>query len=384
MMVLASHYLLITGYWVQNNLSRKYLVGALDQNVLGQGGVVLFFTISGYLVGGPYVRALSEGRAFPRVGPYALRRAARLLPAYWVALIGAFVLYAPSGLIRPSLGRLLIHGLLLQSYVTNQNRDFPLLGVAWTLVIELTFYAALPLAAVILRRAVGKRIGPRGLIIIVGTAGIVSLAYALWSCSVHTFGTPESTLYLDNLLGYGFLFCPGLLLAIAEQAGLLGRLRRGAMVGAAVVALLATLACCYATNAAVYELRYLCLAVAAGAAFSLALTMTRPAGRLGRGWAALGIVSYGIYLWHLTLDLLWVHQLPVAHIHRLLADIGIDLQISSGLGHVLIWIAGPALGLVVTLPLAIVSWKLIEKPAIALAAARTTNGRSSRGLVQRA
>jgi peptidoglycan/LPS O-acetylase OafA/YrhL len=371
LMVLVSHYLLFAGYWTQNNLTHKYLAGAIDQNLLGQGGVVLFFTISGYLIGRPYVRALSLGQALPRFGPYALRRAARILPAYWIALLGAFLLYAPSGLIRPSLGRLVVHALLLQSYLTNQNRDFPLLGVAWTLVIEVSFYVSVPVAAAVLRRFIGPRLTPVRLGLIVAAAGTVSLVYALWSCSVHTFGTPRSTLYLDNLLGYGFLFCPGLLLAIVEQSPPRRRCNCRLRAGVAAVGLLAALAFCYAESQTLYELRYAALALAAGAGFSLALAATRHPGWVARATAALGVVSYGTYLWHLTLDQLFQHQELISHVHGLLSHLGVDLRISSDLGRVLIWGAAPVFGLAVTLPLAVASWRLIEKPVIDWAAVRT-------------
>ena len=44
-------------------------------------GVTLFFLLSGFLLYRPWARAAMVDRAGPAVGGYALRRAARILPA---------------------------------------------------------------------------------------------------------------------------------------------------------------------------------------------------------------------------------------------------------------------------------------------------------------
>ena len=48
-----------------------------------------FFAISGYLVGGPWVRAALGLAPAPRVGRYAARRLRRIVPAFWVVLAAA-------------------------------------------------------------------------------------------------------------------------------------------------------------------------------------------------------------------------------------------------------------------------------------------------------
>jgi peptidoglycan/LPS O-acetylase OafA/YrhL len=55
-------------------------------------GVGAFFVLSGYLLSRPFWRALDEGRAMPDLGTYALRRAARIVPGFWLALTVSFVL----------------------------------------------------------------------------------------------------------------------------------------------------------------------------------------------------------------------------------------------------------------------------------------------------
>src|SRR6266511_2705806 len=55
-------------------------------------GLVLFFVLSGFLLYGPWAAAgLGDGRA-PRLAGYLRRRAARILPAYYAALVGSIAL----------------------------------------------------------------------------------------------------------------------------------------------------------------------------------------------------------------------------------------------------------------------------------------------------
>jgi peptidoglycan/LPS O-acetylase OafA/YrhL len=59
---------------------------------IGAFGVAIFFVLSGYLLARPFWEALDAGRPIPSLRTYALRRAARILPAYWVALVISFVI----------------------------------------------------------------------------------------------------------------------------------------------------------------------------------------------------------------------------------------------------------------------------------------------------
>jgi peptidoglycan/LPS O-acetylase OafA/YrhL len=66
--------------------SQMTTLDAFSRTGLGQGGVVLFFSVSGFLIAGPFLRALLHGNELPATRAYVARRAARILPAYWVAL----------------------------------------------------------------------------------------------------------------------------------------------------------------------------------------------------------------------------------------------------------------------------------------------------------
>jgi acetyltransferase len=65
-----------------------------SDKVLNEGrlGLILFFVLSGFLLYMPWARATLDDRPGPALGPYALRRAARIVPAYYLAIAGAVVL----------------------------------------------------------------------------------------------------------------------------------------------------------------------------------------------------------------------------------------------------------------------------------------------------
>jgi peptidoglycan/LPS O-acetylase OafA/YrhL len=141
-------------------------------------GVVLFFVLSGFLLYRPWLAAAFDGRVAPRLSTYALRRAARILPAYWLALAGAFALTrAIDHPLAREPDQLWIYALLAQNYVSGAagGIDPPM----WSLGVELSFYVALPLlwlGAVALggsgggRRAIAVQLAGCGLLVALGIA----------------------------------------------------------------------------------------------------------------------------------------------------------------------------------------------------------------------
>ena len=110
-------------------------------------GVDIFFALSGFLIAGPFLRALLRGSALPNTAGYAVRRFARIVPAYWVALTAAVLFVAP----RPiGWGSVISHYLFLHNWVPGQSRS-DVYVVAWTLGIEALFYIVVPIGAAVLR-----------------------------------------------------------------------------------------------------------------------------------------------------------------------------------------------------------------------------------------
>ncbi len=59
---------------------------------IGTFGVAMFFVLSGFLLSRPFWQALDRGEPAPSLRIYAIRRAARILPGFWLALLVTFVL----------------------------------------------------------------------------------------------------------------------------------------------------------------------------------------------------------------------------------------------------------------------------------------------------
>jgi len=114
-------------------------------------GLVFFFVLSGYLL---YYRAFAGAALRQRtgvdIGRYARRRIARIVPAYYLATVGALVLLwggrGQAGVRLPAAVDLPLFLVFGQNY---SHETFVRLNpVTWTLCLEVTFYALLPLIGI--------------------------------------------------------------------------------------------------------------------------------------------------------------------------------------------------------------------------------------------
>ena len=108
----------------------------------GNFGVTVFFLLSGFLLYRPFAAYSFGLRREPRLRDYFVRRAARIFPALWVAVAVtlAFISTFPSNWTNWA-----SYFLLIQTY--NHHDYDGNLGQLWTLVVEVSFYALLPLLA---------------------------------------------------------------------------------------------------------------------------------------------------------------------------------------------------------------------------------------------
>lgn len=113
----------------------------------GNFGVAIFFVLSGYLLARPFWRALDEHRPLPGMKTYAIHRAARILPGYWVALTAGLVLSITLLGDPPTaeLGMRYAAGFLLMSQ-WHWRTLFPVEGNGplWSIPFEATCYVLLP------------------------------------------------------------------------------------------------------------------------------------------------------------------------------------------------------------------------------------------------
>lgn len=364
LMVIACHAVMYAGFESSRHISWRVLT-------VGEAGVALFFVISGYLVAGPFARALVEGRGLPAGRPFLLRRAARIFPGWWVAF-GVAVLALPLlGLALPSAAVVLTNLGLVQGF-------FPWgagpLGVGWTLCLELAFYAVVPVVALAVRRWGPATISADALIVCLAAAWVVltvgGLAQTLVAVPVrHGIGRDLASVYSDAAGTAGFLalFIPGILASVAllpaAAGGRAARFAAGIVDHPALASLgaapaLAAAAVAFGVGASFVAFAFLSLAM--GVVFLLAITHgPRHAHRL-RLPARVGLLTYGLYLYHTTIAAL-LERLGVAFHPG-------DVPVLSALAG---WLIPTLVLFALTLPVALLSWRAVERPLINLAARRS-------------
>ena len=130
---------------------RVPLDGGIVRNVFVSSymGVDMLFIVSGFVLFLPVVvnGTLGDHRR------YALRRAARIVPAFYAALVLSYVVSSALGGPRLGLGEWLSHALFLHAESHDVSKvGFGVNGAMWTMSVEVLFYLALPLVAAWYRR----------------------------------------------------------------------------------------------------------------------------------------------------------------------------------------------------------------------------------------
>jgi peptidoglycan/LPS O-acetylase OafA/YrhL len=286
-------------------------------------GVALFFVLSGFLLYRPFVAARLDGRRRPRTASYLRKRFLRIFPAYWLALTVLVVVLDTRG--RQDIsgwGDIVIYYGLLQSY--SKAHALGGLQQAWTLVNEVAFYLLLPLwaaGAAWLARRLKPRTAIRTELAVLVACGAGALAFRWW---LHSFQSNDPSIgnfdpRFHWLLANFHLFVPGMALAV----GLEWSRRRERPLAALELARRHPLACWAVAAAAFWTVAtQLDLGVQVGATgqgqaiakellygavgFALVVpvalagaTLPRSLRWLGtRVMVTLGVLSYGIYLWH--------------------------------------------------------------------------------------
>jgi peptidoglycan/LPS O-acetylase OafA/YrhL len=159
------------------------VIGYILQFPLGFGfaGVDIFFVLSGFLLTLPFARAAIQNERGPSLPRYFKRRFLRVFPAYYAQLFlillvgGWFWQWSPQTIYT-------FIGHLLMFFHISWEPVEPMVGVWWTLPVEMGFYLLLPLLAPFLR--------PRRWVPVLLGGLILSLAYRSWAVT-HFAGISE-------------------------------------------------------------------------------------------------------------------------------------------------------------------------------------------------
>lgn len=301
--VLLTHVTLFSGV-VQGNWW-----GAVPANLAV--GVTVFFVLSGFLLYRPFFNAEMTGAPLPRARDFLRRRALRIIPAYWLALTVLAIYPGVPGVFGPEWWK---YYFFLQVYDTGTADQG--LGIAWSLCIELSFYLVLPLYALVTRRIARNMTGAQRVRFQLALLGLMA------ACSIALRVVVQNTIAQITLPTFLYWFALGMALAVLsvtlrerESQPAAVRLltdRPGLAWGSAAVIFLGM--CAILTSApqhifySVFQAFWLHLLSGV-----VAFLIVAPAvfGDTAGGWvrrvlrlrwlAWLGLVSYGLYLWHASI-----------------------------------------------------------------------------------
>lgn len=324
-------------------------------------GVTIFFLLSGFLLYRPFVAHRAGGPAAAGAGTFYKRRLLRIVPAYWLCLTILLIFSDRLSLSGPNLAA---QYSLLQTmpFVGEGNCTEQLAGCpvfhTWSLAVEVTFYAALPLYVLLAERlARGRKMleWVRLELVLLAALAVASVAYG-----IAGEAPAPTTIMGGTFIGFFLWFALGMGLALLSVASE-GRTvrwvgwieRRPAVPWLAAAALYAGLVALLPITAFVLDRGDRLIS---NVGFGLAaLLLLLPAvfgddrGGLPRRFLAnpviawIGLVSYGVFLWHIAV---------LIRINDEFTDVSYPLMFLLVLG--------------ISLAIAAASYYLVERPILRL------------------
>ena len=281
-------------------------------------GVDVFFVLSGFLITGGLLREQTRGQIW--LARFWLRRARRLLPALVLLVLACGTAVAAIGG-DPAVGfgaqlaaaagfvtnwRLIATG---NSYFAESSP--PILQHLWSLAVEEQFYVVWPLVLIGVMICLRRNRQRLLLVCGLGLLSVVAMALAALTSDIGRayYGTDTHC--------FGLL--AGAALALARQQGLVPRRITSDLSGAlALVGLLLAIVVLPGSDRATYVLG---LPAVAGLTVLIVATVAGGDRLLARGLGVaplrqLGLISYGLYLWHWPVLVLLRYRFPGwAHDH---------------------------------------------------------------------
>lgn len=335
-------------------------------------GVTIFFAISGFLLYRPFVSARLNGAPRTHVRDYLRRRILRIVPAYWLALTALAIWPGLTGVFT---GHFWVYYGFGQVY--NDAWALSGIGPAWTLDIEITFYLALPLYAMLVSGMLGRLSRSwqmRAELVVLAAISAGSLAY-LYVLRSHESISPV----LNTLPTHLDWFAPGMALAVLsaywQDRALPNPLRLLARYPEISIAIGLIAYAVESTTVggpfAIHLGTHLVVLYSGGEDIArhllyatLAVGLLLPAVFGEGGWyrrllgwrtlAWLGLISYGIYLWHQSIVVWFCQPGP---------DAGCNFHGLPGL-HRAPFISLTVVALLLAIVCAAGSYYLVERPIL--------------------
>jgi peptidoglycan/LPS O-acetylase OafA/YrhL len=337
-------------------------------------GVTLFFVLSGFLLWRPFASAIIGARELPSLVRYGRNRVLRIAPAYWtVLLLAAFVLQSArltplhdppvDGSLHDPI--LLAKDALLVQNLTPGTLSSGLIP-AWSLAVELVFYALVPLLALLAARlAAGSEgslrrvlaaLAPAVLLLLVGIVSNVVVALVVPGPEAVFARTWHSVLD-RGFLTHADLFFAGMAVAVLRvqherERLVLSARTRSILRRATLYSVPLVLAGFFVLPRSVYEplVSLVCAALLALVVLRARSDDSRLVSFLERRpLVGAGLISYSIFLW----------CFPVA---VFLLEHGLLLQ-RVGPWQVAV---NAAIAIPVICTLATITYLLVERPALRL------------------
>jgi peptidoglycan/LPS O-acetylase OafA/YrhL len=320
-------------------------------------GVWAFFATSGFLLYRPFAAAHLDDGSHVAIGKYALRRVARIYPAYWAVL--AFFTFVVHRATIKGVDGFFQNVTLTQTYVRARNPFLVGLPPAWSLVVEMTFYAFLPLYAL----AIGgfaRRWRPLATEL-VGVAVLIALGIAAIVAVAEGYDAPWITVLPQHIAAFAL----GMLLAVLSTHQLSSRARSSLdVIGRASWAWWTAALVAFVAIPLVFRVEpFTIMSPAQTIGLNLCQTLLgfclvvpavfgpQSQGAIrhllrSRTLTFLGLISYGLYLWHW-----WVLQIVQED------WLGWPLRDGN-------WVVVFLLGLPIVVAAATASWYLLERPVL--------------------
>ena len=279
-------------------------------------GVPIFFVISAFLLYRPYVASRIAGSPSIGTAGFFARRALRIIPAYWLALLGVLVYL---GFTASAIQDALLAMFFLQAY--RPETIFVLIPGAWSLCVEVAFYLVLPLYAVIVRPWANGPEGLRRELLLLAAIAVASVVFR----GAVEITAGRSVWGGATVPGTAMWFAVGMAAAVvsvgSESGDLRGRLvewiteRSAAMWWSLALLLFVAVNIPFTAeppfdpvdppqaNVPADLARYVLYGLIAGCVLAPAVFATSQRSWIRRllalpSLAWLGVISYGIFLWH--------------------------------------------------------------------------------------